>query len=695
MDKNLVKSTIIELFNSSTHQSDTLDNETIKRIMLDIDVSSALDKISRGIASRKVTVIAKDLALNDQAKEIEKRFSSIKFNRVLNHLITARYFGYSCFEIVYKEDFSIQSLIAIPAEYVQYQQNVWAIQVGTTKINLDRTKFLLCINAWNPATPKGKSIFSSCQASFLDKELYKNQLRGLAKKYGDVIVVFPYDENQEEKDVREQAEQIKKAKGKNVIGVPVGRGQTLKDSFQFIKLADLDPNIYTELEKNEKQKLIQKLLGGTLTIGDGEGKGSYALANVHQNGLDDVLQEVAQFCCDSLYQLIENDSKFFGYNPEDFYFNLEKVVSQGRKNELDLKKEEITKIKIENIANFSQNGYNFSKSYISKYLGVDEQDIEISDRNGFNGFLKGEFSQGDDTQKKIEEFIKFDAEFQKFMQEKFEKFSKNIQEQILEQMQLISSNGEFTFNLDYSMFKDDFILSQISGYAFSRMITQNIKIDIFDPFNMPFQEAIKSFLDKTPIMYEAIEEITEEVRANFAWIKKSTDLEITNKLFKNLQDDLQNGGTLKTWISKSKDVIDKAGLGDKGYYLENVYRTNLFSQYSIGNYKQLKDVVKSYPVWEYHSIMDNRTSNICRTLNGRTYPADDTFWDSYFPPNHYQCRATVIARKAVVKSQVDLTQDEILTIDKEMGHFKGNPAKKYWEDVEKNANGKQKEFVWE
>ena len=101
MDKNLVKSTIIELFNSSTQQSDTLDNETIKRIMLDIDVSSALDKISRGIASRKVTVIAKDLALNDQAKEIEKRFSSIKFNRVLNHLITARYFGYSCFEIVY------------------------------------------------------------------------------------------------------------------------------------------------------------------------------------------------------------------------------------------------------------------------------------------------------------------------------------------------------------------------------------------------------------------------------------------------------------------------------------------------------------------------------------------------------------------------------------------------------------------
>ena len=492
MDKNLVKSTIIELFNASTQQSDTLNNETIKRIMLDIDVSSALDKISRGIASRKVTVIAKDLALNDQAKQIEKRFSSIKFNRVLNHLVTARYFGYSCFEIVYKEDFSIQSLIAIPAEYVQYQQNVWAIQVGTTKINLDRIKFLLCINAWNPAKPTGKSIFSSCQASFFDKELYKNQLRGLAKKYGDVIIVFPYDENQEEKDVREQAEQIKKAKGKNVIGVPVGRGQTLKDSFQFIKLSDLDPNIYTELEKIEKQKLIQKLLGGTLTIGDGEGKGSYALANVHQNGLDDVLQEVAQFCCDSLYQLIENDSKFFGYNPEDFYFNLEKVVSQDRKNELDLKKEEITKIKIENIANFSQNGYNFSKSYISKYLGVDEQDIEISDRNGFNSFLKGEFSQDEDTQKKIEEFIKFDAEFQKFIEEKFEKFSKNIQEQILEQMQLISSNGEFTFNLDYSMFKDDFILSQISGYAFSRMITQNIKIDIFDPFNMPFQEAIKS-----------------------------------------------------------------------------------------------------------------------------------------------------------------------------------------------------------
>lgn len=301
--KELTTSTVIKLFNETYPENSNLSDELIKKLLEDIDVSSALDKVERGVAGRKLTIQTDDISLEEQAKEIEKRFSGIKFNRILNHMITARYWGYSCFEIIYNEDFSINTLIPIPYDYITYKtsERAWKVKIGANEIPLNREKFLLCIHRWNPARPTGTNIFESCKTSFLDKEMYQKQLRGLAKKYGDVIIVFPYDENTEFEDIKEQAEQVANMKGQDVIAIPVSRNQGLKDSFDFIKLSDLQPEIYTELENREKEKLIQKILGGTLTINNGGGTGSYSLGEIHQQGLEAVIQEVCNFCTDSLY----------------------------------------------------------------------------------------------------------------------------------------------------------------------------------------------------------------------------------------------------------------------------------------------------------------------------------------------------------------------------------------------------------
>jgi hypothetical protein len=39
--------------------------------------------------------------------------------------------------------------------------------------------------------------------------------------------------------------------------------------------------------------------------------------------------------------------------------------------------------------------------------------------------------------------------------------------------------------------------------------------------------------------------------------------------------------------------------------------------------------------------MDGRTTALCSSLNGVRKPADDEFWDTYYPPNHFSCRSTV------------------------------------------------------
>ena len=161
-------------------------------------------------------------------------------------------------------------------------------------------------------------------------------------------------------------------KGQDVIAIPVSRNQGLKDSFDFIKLSDLQPEIYTELENREKEKLIQKILGGTLTINNGGGTGSYSLGEIHQQGLEAVIQEVCNFCTDSLYQLIELDSMFFGYNPNNFSWKLEKVYTEEEISEKDKKKEEKLSLKLDNMLKLSNIGYKLSKVYLAEYLGIDE-----------------------------------------------------------------------------------------------------------------------------------------------------------------------------------------------------------------------------------------------------------------------------------------------------------------------------------
>lgn len=47
---------------------------------------------------------------------------------------------------------------------------------------------------------------------------------------------------------------------------------------------------------------------------------------------------------------------------------------------------------------------------------------------------------------------------------------------------------------------------------------------------------------------------------------------------------------------------------------------------------------------EFDAVMDGRTTEICKPLNGVLLPVNDPFWDMYYPPNHWGCRSTVRQR---------------------------------------------------
>lgn len=694
--KEMFASIVTQLFSEKNGTLETISSDVVNKIITDIDIASAIQKLERAVSGRKLVPIAKKTELKGLEKEIQERFSGIKFNRIINHLITARYYGYSCFEIVYKKDFSIDTLIPIPQKYVDYREKKWKLRIGAEEIVLNREKFLLSIHKWNPAKPEGTSIFECCHQTFLDKDMYIKQLRGLASEYGDIIIVYPFDINMNEKEKEELRKNVENLHGKKSIGVPVVFSESfdLGKTVEFIKLSDLDPKIYTELENREKEKLVQNILGSTLTMDNGGGTGSYSLGEVHKEGFDEVVEEICKFVTDSLFQLLEIDSKYYGYNPKDFEFTLEKIFTEEEKIAREKQQEELKTVKLDNLQKLSSTGYKVTAEYISEHLGISPESLIEKPEQIYANGIGAEFSK-----KKLDDLFEENKErvlaFEETISPGMKDFTETITKQLKEKFKEIKNINDLeNLSFDLTDLKEKMIIAYLKGYI-DELENPLIEFssDEENPFNLSFSKAINWFIKRFPILYDHLDDVTKKVNETFFYIKRSLELETTRTLYNNLLDNLSNGGTFKDWLEASRTILDKTGLGDSPWYLELVYRNNMQSSYNAGAFYNQELNKKNKPYGLYDAIDDERTSEICQSLNGKVYPLDHTFWNRYLPPNHHGCRSKRITLSREELEEYGLTVSKTVTkeikdLKNKMGNFYGTQVS----GIKKAIKQKEKEI---
>jgi SPP1 gp7 family putative phage head morphogenesis protein len=88
----------------------------------------------------------------------------------------------------------------------------------------------------------------------------------------------------------------------------------------------------------------------------------------------------------------------------------------------------------------------------------------------------------------------------------------------------------------------------------------------------------------------------------------------------------------------------KANIEDIKGRLNTIVRTNFNDAYNQGrlamyNDKNVNDYIAAY---QYSAILDDVTTDFCREYDGKVYEKDDPIWSSITPPNHYNCRSTII-----------------------------------------------------
>lgn len=94
--------------------------------------------------------------------------------------------------------------------------------------------------------------------------------------------------------------------------------------------------------------------------------------------------------------------------------------------------------------------------------------------------------------------------------------------------------------------------------------------------------------------------------------------------------------------------------------LRTIYQQNLQTALNVGRYEGQMDVAEKRPYWKYASVVDDRTTGLCLSINGKVYHYRDPFWSVFYPPNHWRCRARVssLSAREVARDGVEISKTD-------------------------------------
>jgi SPP1 gp7 family putative phage head morphogenesis protein len=169
------------------------------------------------------------------------------------------------------------------------------------------------------------------------------------------------------------------------------------------------------------------------------------------------------------------------------------------------------------------------------------------------------------------------------------------------------------------------------------MADENI---ILEP--LPFEEAISFFRDKIVLSDAEFYALAEAARAEAFTIAGVARMDILMDVRGALDKAIEAGETLADFQGRLGDIMETRGWqGLTPWHTETVFRNNIQTAYSVGRYKQMAEQVDRFPYWEYDAVNDSRTRPTHAALDGKIFPADHPFWDTWYPPNGHRCRCSV------------------------------------------------------
>lgn len=160
---------------------------------------------------------------------------------------------------------------------------------------------------------------------------------------------------------------------------------------------------------------------------------------------------------------------------------------------------------------------------------------------------------------------------------------------------------------------------------------------------LPMKAAEKFWEDKvllSPGQFRRLSDAAKVKAFGVSGIAKGSEL---TTVFEALERAISEGISFDEFKKSCGDIFSRRGwTGVGAWRVDNIFRTNIQTAYNAGRYKEMMDVKSMRPYWQYSAVNDSRTRPAHRAVNKKIYRHDHPFWDTWYPPNGFRCRCTVV-----------------------------------------------------
>lgn len=186
------------------------------------------------------------------------------------------------------------------------------------------------------------------------------------------------------------------------------------------------------------------------------------------------------------------------------------------------------------------------------------------------------------------------------------------------------------------------------------------EIDLGYAIGLPPEKAIAYFEQKGYAITWGWRDLWQQAQAKAFTVAGITKLDVLQDIRGAVATALKEGKTLRDFERSLTPLLERKGwwgrhaqtdtgtgeMHGKGLTprrLKTIFQTNLQTAYMAGRHQAMMENVADRPWWQYVAVMDNRTRPGHRVLNGRVFRYDDPFYQSFYPPNGFNCRCRVRA----------------------------------------------------
>ena len=186
-------------------------------------------------------------------------------------------------------------------------------------------------------------------------------------------------------------------------------------------------------------------------------------------------------------------------------------------------------------------------------------------------------------------------------------------------------------------------------------------VDLYYAIGLPPEKAIEYLKSKGYTITWSWRDLWQRAQAKAFTVAGVTAQDVLEDIREAVNDALKTGKTFTSFEDDLKPILQRKGWWGRNaqtdtntgevfgksldpYRLKTIYQTNMQAAYMAGRYSGQIENLDNRPYWEYVAIDDSRTRPSHRAMDGKVFPHDDPFWDSWYPPNGFKCRCRVRAR---------------------------------------------------